>query len=97
MGPPVKSYLFVISIGVRAPAPHVSKPVTCKPVTLPAGAGPWRSCVEDAMPGTSDQWSALDRQFERLVEAPGPDILTTPEAAAQQEPDPGGRRPAGTG
>ncbi len=47
--------------------------------------------------GTSNQWRALDRQFERLVEAPGPDILTTPEAAAQQEPDPGGRRPAGTG
>ena len=38
------------------------------------------------MPGTSDQWAALDRHNERLVDAGGPHRPTGRPAAPQDDP-----------
>jgi len=51
------------------------------------------------MPGTSDQWRALDRQNERLVDASGPHApaVTAAVSTAEAHPaeaDPGTGRPA---
>jgi hypothetical protein len=52
------------------------------------------------MPGTSDQWKALDRQNERLVDAGSPLVPAGPAAvpgaeAHPAEADPDAGRPAG--
>jgi hypothetical protein len=41
------------------------------------------------MPGTSDQWTALDRRYERLVDA-GPDLLPTADSPAGTADSPAG-------
>ncbi|HLQ53111.1 MAG TPA: hypothetical protein VK162_02435 [Streptosporangiaceae bacterium] len=38
------------------------------------------------MPGTSDQWTALDRQYERLVDAGCPPALAVPLAGQEADP-----------
>jgi hypothetical protein len=40
------------------------------------------------MPGTSDQWTALDRRYERLVDA-GPGVLPTADSPAGTDADSG--------
>jgi hypothetical protein len=48
------------------------------------------------MPGTSDQWTALDRRYERLVSA-GPDLFPPAGSRAGTDADPGSITDAGPG